>query len=144
MAPKLFYGFRFAFILGDKDKPPWIEKLMYLDDIVCNEGDLVNLETGLLDIAATDDVAILGAVQESVAVVTPSDTLVETICDWDAVYAVYDASARLMGATLDLAGASGVMVIAETVSAPLVVIAPSAATELTYVMINPTACWLPF
>jgi hypothetical protein len=96
---------------------------------------MANLETGEIDLAATADANLLGAVQQTAAG-TDSTTLFEVITDEDAVYAVTDANARLKGATLDIAGATGAQTVATSSNKEFVVVAPSSATEETLVKFN--------
>lgn len=127
------YGFHFAYRLGGGD--PTIQDLLFKDTETLTKGDLVNLETGEVDLAATGDAALLGAVVETDSG-TNSTTRIRVITDPDAVYAVYDANARLVGATLDLAGTTGAMTVATSSNADLTVVAESTASEPTLVMIT--------
>jgi hypothetical protein len=113
--------------------PPTIVKFLSADTVTLYKGDLVSLDTGEVDIAATDDKTFLGVVNETKACVD-STTYVEVIIDDDSIFGVYDASARLYGAPLDLAGAAGSMTIAADSNHDLRVVAPSSATEETLVM----------
>ena len=124
-------GFRFSHRIGGG--PPTILNLLSADTGTLTKGDIVSLDTGELDLGATNDSAFLGAVLETKAV-TDSVTKIEVYVDADAVYAVYDATARLAGATLDIAGTTGVMTVAATSNADFTVVAPSAADEETLVM----------
>ena len=134
------YGFHFEYrMCGAR---PTILDLLHKDTETLTKGDLVNLESGELDLAATGDTAILGAVKETGAG-TDSTTRKKVIVDADAVYSVYDANARLAGATLDIDGATGAMTVAATSNADLIVVAESTATQRTLVMINHDAhAWL--
>ncbi len=125
-------GFRPRRRLGGGDFT--IKNLLYKDTETLTKGDLVNLETGELDLGATNDTAFVGAVLETQAG-TDSTTRARVITDDDAVYGCYDAAARLAGATLDIAGATGAMTVAATSNVDLVVVAESTATEETLVMI---------
>lgn len=125
-------GFKFRYRLGGGD--PTIQTFYFKDTETLTKGDLVNLESGEVDLAATNDTAILGVVLETKAG-TDSTTQIAVITDWDAVYGVYDANARLMGATLDIAGATGAMTVTTSSNADVMVVANSAATEETLVRI---------
>lgn len=125
-------GFRFMYRLSGGQ--PTIQKLTFKDTETLYKGDLVNLESGVIDLAATDDAALVGVVLETVSG-TASTTQVEVITDADAVYAVYDANARAIGATLDIAGAAGAMTVAASSNVDLQVVADSTADEYTLVMI---------
>lgn len=126
-------GFRYMYRMGGG--VPTFVTLVCKDDETLTKGDLVNLESGEIDLAASGDAALLGIVYNT-KVGTDSTTEYEVIVDPDAVYGVVDANARLMGATLDIAGATGAMTVAATGDADLTVVAPSAADELTLVMIT--------
>lgn len=125
-------GFRFRYRLCGA--PPTIQTLTIKDDETLTKGDLVNLESGEIDLAATNDTGILGAVLETKAG-TDSTTTYKVITDADAVYGVYDANARAIGATLDIAGTTGAMTIASSSNVDVVVVANSSASEETLVMI---------
>lgn len=125
-------GFRFMYRLSGGQ--PTIQKLTFKDTETLYKGDLVNLESGEIDLAATNDTALVGVVLETVSG-TASTTQVEVITDADAVYAVYDANARAIGATLDIAGAAGAMTVAASSNVDLQVVADSTADEYTLVMI---------
>lgn len=132
------YGFHFAYRLGGGD--PTIMEILAADTATYYKGDLVNLESGELDPAATDDSALVGAVYETVSA-TDSTTYVKVITDADAVYAVYDANARLVGATLDLAGSAGAYTVGASSNVDLRVVANSTASEPTLVMIAHGEHW---
>lgn len=125
-------GFRFRYRLCGA--PPTIQTLTIKDDETLTKGDLVNLESGEIDLAATNDTGILGAVLETKAG-TDSTTTYKVITDADAVYGVYDANARAIGATLDIAGTTGAMTVAASSNVDLIVVANSTASEETLVMI---------
>lgn len=126
-------GFRFRYRLGGGQ--PTILNLLFKDNETLTKGDFVNLESGEVDLAATSDVALLGVVLETKTGVD-STTLIRVIADIDAVYGVYDANARLTGATLDIAGTTGAQTVATSSNKEFVVVAPSAADEETLVKIN--------
>lgn len=111
------------------------------DTETLTKGDLVNLESGEIDLAATGDTALLGIVEETAAG-TDSTTEFQVVTDPDAIYGVYDANARAIGDTLDISGATGAMTVAATSNADLIVIADSTADEETRVMINHGSHWL--
>ena len=66
---------------------------------------------------------------------------IRCITDADAVYAVDDANARLIGATLDITGATGAMTVTTSSNADVLVVADSSATEATLVRFTPTNHW---
>lgn len=126
-------GFRFRYRMSGA--PQTVLDLLHKDTETLTKGDMVNLETGELDLAATGDTALLGIVIETGAG-TDSTTRKNVIVDADAVYGVYDANARLVGATLDVAGTTGAMTVAASTNKEFVVVAESSATEETLVRFN--------
>lgn len=127
-------GFRFAYRLSGG--APTVQSLLFKDTETLTKGDFVNLETGEVDLGATADTDLLGAVQETKAGVD-STTRIEVITDGDAVYSVTDANARKIGATLDIAGATGAQTVAASSNKEFIVVAESSATEPTLVMVIP-------
>ena len=128
-------GFRYrGRMYGDSDNPT-IQDLLFKDTETLTKGDLVNLETGEVDLAATADTNLLGVVLETIAG-TDSTTRIRVIVDADAIYGVYDANARVKGATLDIAGTTGAQTIATSSNKEFVVYGDSAATEETLVVFN--------
>lgn len=126
-------GFRYKYRMNGGN--PTIMDLLYKDTETLSVGDIVNLESGEIDLAATGDTALLGVVLETQAG-TDSTTRAKVIVDGDAVYEVYDANARLKGATLDIAGTTGAQTIASSSNKEFVVHAESTATEPTLVRFN--------
>lgn len=126
-------GFRFR---GRKSgAQPTIQDLTFKDTETLTKGDLTNLESGEVDLLATADTAAVGMVQETIAG-TDSTTKIKVIVDVDAIYGVYDANARLLGATLDVAGATANQTVAASSNKNFVVFAASAADEETLVIWN--------
>lgn len=115
--------------------PPTIQTLTIKDTETLTKGDLVSLESGEIDLAATGDSTMLGVVINT-ASGTDSTTTYEVIVDADAIYGVYDAVARVKGATLDISGTTGAMTVTASSNADLTVYAPSTAGEETLVMIT--------
>ena len=126
-------GFKFMYRLSGG--PATVQTLTFKDTETLYKGDLVNLESGEIDLAATGDTAFVGVVMETKSG-TDSTTTVEVITDSDAVYAVYDANARAMGATLDLSGSAGAQGVTTSSNADFMVIAPSSADDWTLVTFN--------
>jgi hypothetical protein len=126
-------GFRFRYRMSGGT--PTLQKLTTKDTETLTKGDLANLESGEIDLAATGDTNLLGMIQETKAG-TDSVTTYWVITDGDAVYGVYDANARVKGATLDIAGATGAQTIATSSNKELVVVEASTAAEETLVRIN--------
>ncbi len=127
-------GFKFMYRLNGEE--PTHVKYKFKDTETLTKGDLVNLESGEVDLAATNDAALLGIAVETKAGVD-STTEIECIVDADAVYAVYDPVARSEGDPLDLAGTTGAMTVAASNNVDLRVVANSLASEWTLVMIAP-------
>lgn len=138
MAVDTTAGFRFMYRLSGGQ--PTIQKLTFKDTETLYKGDLVNLESGEIDLAATNDSALVGVVLKTTSG-TDSTTQVEVITDADAVYAVYDANARAIGATLDITGSAGAMSVTTSSNADVQVVADSTADEWTLVMINHGEHW---
>jgi hypothetical protein len=126
-------GFTFAF--RESGGAPTIVDLLFKDTETLTKGDLVNLETGEVDLLATADTNALGVVLETKSG-TDSTTRIKCIVDADAVYSVVDANARLLGATLDVAGTTGAMTVATSSNKNFVVARESSATEPTLVKFN--------
>lgn len=124
---------------------PTIRELKSADTALA-KGDFVNIESGALDLAATNDTKLAGVVVgpglkangSGVTDLTAigANDYVEIIVDWDAVYKVADANARAFGATLDIAGATGAQTVAASSNVDLVVAAPSTASQPTLVMLS--------
>ena len=126
-------GFHFRYRMCGA--PATIQDLLHKDTETLTKGDIVNLESGEIDLGATGDTNLLGAVQETGAG-TDSTTRKKVIVDADAVYGVYDANARLKGATLDLSGATGAQTVGASSNKEFVVVKDSAADEETLVRFN--------
>lgn len=126
------YGFEFAYRLCGAG--PTIVNLLCKDTETLSKGDLVTLESGEVDLAATDDAGIIGVCLKT-ADGTDSTTRFPVIIDEDAVYAVDDANARMVGDKLDIAGTTGAMTVATDSNHDLVVVAESTASERTLVRI---------
>ncbi len=114
---------------------------IHYQDIVAQDtgtytkGDLVNVETGELDLGAAADTALIGPVMETVST-TASTTKVRVATDPDIILGVYDAAARVIGATLDLSGATGAQTITTSSQKDFVVYATKTATEETLLIFN--------
>jgi hypothetical protein len=114
---------------------PLILTFLMKDTETLTRGDMLNIESGEVDLAVTSDAAIAGifvgpenpddAVDGKPGTVsgTDSTTLVKCIVNPDAVYAdANDTSARLAGATLDISGATGAQTLAASSNTEFVVI----------------------
>lgn len=126
-------GFTFRFLIGGGK--PDVQRLTFKDTETITKGDLVNLESGEVDLAATADTNLLGAAEETVAG-TDSTSKIDVITNPDAVYAVVDNNARVKGATLDLTGSTGAQGVTTSSNKEFVVHADSAADQPTLVRIN--------
>ena len=126
-------GFTFAY--RESGGMPTIVDLLFKDTETLTKGDLLNLETGEVDLLATADTAAVGVALETKAG-TDSTTRLKCIIDEDAVYSVVDNNARLLGATLDVSGATGAQTVATSSNKNFVVAAESSATEPTLVRWN--------
>lgn len=126
-------GFRFRYRMCGQ--PPTVQTLTFKDTETLTKGDMVNLESGEVDLGATADTNLLGIALQTKSG-TDSTTTIECIVDADAVYGVYDASARVKGATLDLSGATGAQTVGASSNKEFVVVEASAATEETLVRFN--------
>lgn len=126
--------------------PPLVEEFLFQDTETLTKGDLVNINAGEIDLAATDDANLAGAFQgaanpedeDPAGQVAGTDSVTRglAIINPDAVYAVVDANARNAGDPLDLAGATGAMTVAANANTDLTVVrSKRAATDLTLVKI---------
>lgn len=127
-------GFRYSGRLSGGS--PTIRTIKYKDNETLSFGDIVNLETGEADLGATADTTLAGAVVSATQAGVDSTTDIQVIIDPDAIYEVADANARLMGATLDLAGATGAQGVAASSNKEFVVVEPSTASQPTKVIFN--------
>lgn len=135
------YGFHFSHYLSGEKKPK-IRKYTFKDTETLTKGDILNLESGEVDLGATADAALVGVANETVDG-TDSTTEIDVIVGWDAVYRVTDANARSEGDILDFAGTTGQMTVAADSNHDLVVVANSTASEPTLVMLHPAHNVLP-
>tara|TARA_R110000824_G_scaffold104469_2_gene247999 strand:+ start:3304 stop:3771 length:468 start_codon:yes stop_codon:yes gene_type:complete len=114
---------------------PLILTLVMKDTETLTRGDMLNIESGEVDLAATGDAALAGifvgpenpedAVDGKPGTLagTDSTTVVKVIVNPDAVYAdANDTSARLAGATLDISGATGAQTVAASSNTEFVVV----------------------
>ena len=114
---------------------PLILTFVMKDTETLTRGDMLNIESGEVDLAATGDAALAGifvgpenpedAVDGKPGTLagTDSTTIVKVIVNPDAVYAdANDTSARLAGATLDISGATGAQTVAASSNTEFVVV----------------------
>lgn len=128
-------GFRYRCRrFGDSDHPT-IQSFVAASAATYHKGDLLGLVSGEVEIAASNGTNFLGICLETKVCdgVATTGTKLQVIVDEDAVYGVYDATARSKGDILDIAGATGAMTLAADNDSDVVVFAPSAATEETLV-----------
>jgi len=128
-------GFEYRF--RESGAAPTIRTVYAKDTETLTKGDILNLEEGEVDLGASGDTRLLGVCLETKEH-TDSTTTTEVVVDADAVYGVVDASARKIGATLDLSGETGAQTVATSSDKDFVVVADSSATEETLVRIYPT------
>lgn len=126
-------GFRFSYRLSGG--APTVQTFFTKDTETLTRGDIANLESGEIDLGATADTNLVGAIMQTAAG-TDSTTEYQVITDDDAVYSVVDNNARVVGATLDLTGATGAQGLTTSSNKEFVVVAPSTATQETLVKIN--------
>ena len=132
-------GFTFRYRLSGG--APTIQSFVAQDTETLTKGDLLSLQGGKLDLAATSDGDLCGVCLDTGARTT-NVTMVTAITDADAVYAVTDNNARVAGALLDMAGATGAMGVAADSNHDVLVVAASGATEETLVTFNVAKHWL--
>ena len=114
---------------------PLILTFVMKDTETLTRGDMLNIESGEVDLCATGDAAIAGifvgpenpedAVDGKPGTLagTDSTTIVKVLVNPDAVYAdANDTSARLAGATLDISGATGAQTVAASSNTEFVVV----------------------
>jgi hypothetical protein len=134
-------GFTFRYRLSGG--APTIQTIKSALTGTLTKGDLLNLESGKADLLVNTDAAILGVFLGPTGAKVDGVTDLAVITDADAVYGVTDANARLTGALLDIAGATGAQTVAASgPGVEFVVVAPSSATEETLVTFNVAHSWL--
>lgn len=124
-------GFRWAGSLDGSD--PIIMEFPVVDTVVLSRGEMVNLESGEVDAAASGDTGLLGIALADVDNTNDGETVKVIVNPW-AIYEVEDANVRTAGSTLDLA--SGGMGLTTSSNVDFKVVANSAADEPTRVMIH--------
>ena len=135
---------------------PLILTFLMADTETFTRGDMMNVASGEVDLAATADVGLAGifvgpenpddAVDGKPGTVagTDSTTIVKVIVNPDAVYAdANDTSARLAGALLDISGATGAQTVAASSNTEFVVVERKRqASDETRVQICSTSHYL--
>ncbi len=114
---------------------PTILTLPFSDTETLTKGDMLNLETGEVDLAVAGDSGYLGACRETKAG-TASTTEIEVYSDPDSLYSVFDNNARVVGATLDLDGTTGIQTVTTSSHADFTVVETSTANQRTLVRIT--------
>lgn len=128
-------GFRPRFRLSGA--PITYKLYTFKDTETLSKGDMVNLESGEIDLAATADTALCGIVMETKAGTDSTTTiLVAGANDPDLVFGVYDPNARVEGATLDISGTTGAQTVASSSNKEFVVFQTSSASEETLLRYN--------
>lgn len=124
----------FIWVGSTDGSEPIIKTFPVKDTVVLSKGELVNLESGEADAAATGDTALLGIATHAVDNTNDGET-VAVIVNPGAIYAdESDTNIRLAGATLDIA--SGGLGVTTSSNADLLVWENSTATEKTKVVFN--------
>ena len=126
-------GFEWRYNIGGGR--PLILTFLMADTETFTRGDMMNVASGEVDLAATADVGLAGifigpenpddAVDGKPGTVagTDSTTIVKVIVNPDAVYAdPNDTVARLAGALLDISGATGAQTVAASSNTEFVVV----------------------
>lgn len=129
---------------------PLILSFLMKNTETLTKGDILTLDTGEMDLGATNDIIFAGAFmgpddpddakigEPGVVEGTDSTTRVKVLVNPDAVYGVADATARNAGANLDISGATGAQTVAAASNNDfLVVETKRQAADETRVMIAP-------
>jgi hypothetical protein len=127
------YGFHFRYRLCGA--PPTIAEFTFDDTEILTAGDLISVSSTGADLGASNDKNLVGAAVETVSG-TADVTKIKVITDWDAVYAVTDATLRTIGTVLDITGTTGAMQLTTDSDHDVIVVANSTATEPTLVMLQ--------
>ncbi len=107
--------------------------------LTLKKGDMLLRDTsGEIQLGVSGSINFLGVCLADYSGLTQTTSKVDVITDFDAVYAVVDGTARIMGATLDLGGTgSGVHGVTASSNKDFVVVATKgAATDRTLVRFN--------
>lgn len=127
-------GFKFEYRMSNAS--PTYQDFV-VADTAFHEGDTVNLESGQVDLGVSGQTTFIGVVTTTKSGMTAGTTTIQVLRDADAVYSVYDANARLAGATLDMDdGATGAQGVTGSSNKEFVVVETSTATERTLVKWN--------
>lgn len=125
-------GFKYE---GRLSGQPDLVQQFVMADASFVKGDVLNLESGEVDLGATNDTAFAGVAAQTKEGTASTDKI-EVYYAPDAIFSVYDPNARSAGDTLDISGASGAMTVAASVNADLRVISDSTDEQRTLVTWN--------
>jgi len=110
MAYEQGYGFRPEYRRGNERG--FIVREIISADTSLHEGDVLNLESGQVDLAVASDTAIVGVAAETKSGMTAGTTKIAVYVDYgDVVWSVFDQNARTWGDVLDISGATGAMTV---------------------------------
>lgn len=138
---------------------PLALRFIAADTETLTKGDIGNVETGRIDLGATGDLALAGAILGALdpmkevnssgdktpgsVYCTTAVTELQVIVNPDAIYGVTDANARNAGALLDLSGATGAQTVAAAANNEFVVVQTKRQTgDETLVMITSPSHYL--
>lgn len=138
MAVSQHTGYKFEYRMGG-GSPTY--QTIVVADTAFREGDMVNLESGEVDLAVAGDTALLGIAAQTKSGMTASTSTIEVIVDADAVYSVYDNNARTMGDALEVSGATGAMGVTASTNDQFVVVETCTANERTLIRFNVGKHW---
>lgn len=114
---------------------PWVQNLVFGFSGTLTKGDIVSVSSGQAILGATGAVIFAGVALETKVGVSGTTKILVSMAP-DNVYAVYDTTARAIGASLDLSGATGAQTIAAASNNDFIVVGKSADLQWTYVMIK--------
>lgn len=97
-----------------------IQNLTCANTATYSAGDTVTISSGQVALGATAATTFVGLCLETKSA-TAGSTKVRVIVDSDIILGVYDNNARLKGATLDVAGATGAQTVAASSNKEFVV-----------------------
>lgn len=109
-------------------EPIRYEEWLFKDTETLTAGDILNVESGEVDLGATNDTAFLGVALETKAG-TDSTTYIKVTVNADLIMGVYDTTARKVGDRLDLSGVTGAQTVTTASNNDFVVYASKTAAE---------------
>lgn len=145
-------GYEYRYMLNGGNHPV-IKDFFMKDTETLTKGDLLNIEVGEVDLAATNDTDFCGIFLGTVnpdderatdhtrtpgkVAGTDSTTKIRAIISPDAVYSTSDNNDRDAGATLDISGATGAMALAASSNIDVVVVEDkNASTDPTFFLLS--------